>query len=223
MKSNLHKGTITYCRVARIMPGKQETDSRRKAVMKMNLLTMTIFFFFLILISGCASFQEDLYVDSNMDFTAIQKVAIMPLQNLTAEEEAADRVRDTLQGMLLATEAFYVLPPGEVARGFTRAGIRQPATPTAEELKSLRGVLGLDAVFTGVLREYGVVRSASSSANMISLSLQLIEVESGTVVWSASSTKGGITLVDRLLGGSASPMNDVTEQAINELIDKLFQ
>jgi hypothetical protein len=203
------------------MRGTQETVSRRNVVMKMNLLTMSIF---LVLLSSCAFLQqEDLYVDSNMDFSSIKKVAILPLQNLVTEEEAADRVRDTLQGMLLSTEAFYVLPPGEVARGLNRVGIRQPATPTTDELKSLSGVLGVDAFFTGVLREYGVVRSASSSANIISLSLQLYEVESGTIVWSASSTKGGITMVDRLFGGSASPMNDVTEQAINELIDKLFK
>ncbi len=191
--------------------------------MKMKFLMLSVACLCLVLISSCMSLNEDLYVDSNMDFTAIQKVAVLPLQNLTTEEEAGERVRDTLQGMLLASEAFYVLPPGEVARGLNRVGVRQPATPTAEELKALGGVLEIDAVITGVLREYGTVRSSSSSANMISLSLQMIEVENGTVVWSAASTKGGITFADRLLGGSAAPMNVVTEQVIHDLLNKLFQ
>lgn len=191
--------------------------------MKMKLLMLSVVCLCLISISSCMPLNEDLYVDSNMDFTALQKVAVLPLQNLTTEEEAAERVRDTLQGMLLATEAFYVLPPGEVARGLSRVGVRQPATPTAEDLKALGGVLEIDAVITGVLREYGTVRSASSSANMISLSLQMIEVENGTVVWSAASTKGGITFMDRLLGGSADPMNYVTEQVIHDLLNKLFE
>lgn len=189
----------------------------------MKLPMLSVLCFLMVSISGCMSLDEDLYIDSNMDFTALQKVAVLPLQNLTTEEEAAERVRDTLQGMLLASEAFYVLPPGEVARGLSRVGVRQPATPTAEELKALGGVLEIDAVITGVLREYGTVRSASSSANMISLSLQMIEVENGTVVWSAASTKGGITFMDRLLGGSADPMNVVTEQVIHDLLNKLFQ
>jgi hypothetical protein len=58
---------------------------------------------------------------------------------------------------------------------------------------------------------------------VISVSLRLIERTSGQVVWSASSTKGGISIWDRLLGGGGKPMNTVTEKAINDLLDKLFQ
>ena len=42
------------------------------------------------------------------------------------------------------------------------------------------------------------------------------------VVWSASSTKGGISFWDRLIGGGGEPANKVTEQAIDALLDKLL-
>jgi len=170
---------------------------------------------------GCGG-MGNVYVDSNMDFGALQKVAVMPFQNLTQEEDAAARVRDAFMGMLLATEAVYVLPAGEVSRGIARVGMRDPSTPTSEEIKRLSGILGAEGVITGVLREYGTVRSGSATASVVSLSLQLIEVQTGTVVWSAASTKGGITFVDRLLGGGGEAMNDVTVDAINDLLDKLF-
>jgi hypothetical protein len=51
----------------------------------------------------------------------------------------------------------------------------------------------------------------------------MIERSSGVVVWSASSTKGGVSVWDRLLGGGGRPMNTVTEKAVNDLLDKLFQ
>ena len=157
-----------------------------------------------------------------MDFGSLQSVAVMPFQNLTQDDDAAARVRDAFMGMLLATEAVYVVPAGEVSRGILRVGVRDPATPTSEEIKKLGGLLGVQAVVTGVLREYGTVRSGSATADVVSLSLQMIEVETGTVVWSASSTKGGITFVDRLLGGGGEAMNNVTEDVINDLLNKLF-
>ncbi len=175
----------------------------------------------LILLSGCAA--TDNYIEPNMDFASVESVAVLPFANLTGNEDAAERVRDTLMGMLLATEAVYVLPPGEVARGISRTGAIPADGPSAEQIKKLSGVLSVEAIITGVLREYGAVRSGSTSANMISLSLQMIEVSTGRVVWSASATKGGITLLDRLFGGGGEPMNAVTEEAVDDLLDQLFQ
>jgi hypothetical protein len=147
----------------------------------------------------------------------------MQFKNLTTDEDAAERVRDAFMGMLLATEAIYVLPAGEVDRGISRIGLRNPEAPTTEQIKALSGVLNVQAVITGVLREYGAVRSGTTTSNVVSLSLQMIETDTGTVVWSASSTKGGISMMDRLVGGGGKPMNEVTEEVLDDLLDKLFQ
>jgi hypothetical protein len=158
-----------------------------------------------------------------MDFAAVRTVALMPLANLSREQMAAERVRDVFIPLLLSTGAFYVLPPGEVAKGITRAGIANPATPSAEEVIQLGKHLKAEAVITGAIREYGGLRSGSVEANVISLGLQMMETQTGKIVWAGSSTKGGVSMKDRLLGGGGNPMNGITEQAINELIDKLFQ
>jgi hypothetical protein len=125
--------------------------------------------------------------------------------------------------MLLATGAVYVLPPGEVARGLGTIGRLPREGPSSDQIKQLAAALEVDAVITGVVSEYGPVRSGAASANVISVSVQMIEKSSGVVVWSASSTKGGISIVDRLFGGGGAPMNTVTEKAVNDLLDKLFQ
>jgi TolB-like protein len=159
--------------------------------------------FLLILVAGCAT--DDVYFEPNMDFGSLQTVAVLPFTNLTGADEAAERVRDTFMGMLLATGALYVLPP------------------TTEQIKQLSTILDVEGVFTGVVREYGSVRSGSTTANIVSVSLQLIDVSSGIVVWSASSTKGGVGILDRLIGGGGEPMDTVTVKAINDLLDKLFE
>jgi len=157
-----------------------------------------------------------------MDFSALRSVAVMPFANLTNDKLAAERVRNSFMTSLLATSVVYVIPPGEVARGIIRAGLTNPTAPSADDIAKLAPIINADAVMTGVLTEYGEVRSGATTANVISLNMQLIERETRKVVWTASTTKGGISVWDRLFGGGGRPMNDVTEAAINDLLNKLF-
>ena len=176
------------------------------------------------LAAGCAGARpaEVTYHDANMDFSLIQKVAVLPFENLTTTNTAADRVRDVFTTMMQATGSSYVMPPGEVARGIDRAALAHPTTPTAEEVVNLGKIVGVDAVITGVIREYGEVRSGSTSAGVVSISLQMMETQTGKVVWSAASTRGGVDAADRLFGGGGQPMDQVTADAVRDLLDKLF-
>ena len=158
-----------------------------------------------------------------MDFGAIRSIGVMPFVSLARDPVVADRVRDVLINKLLATGAVYVLPIGEVARGASRAETQNPSAPSPEEVVKLGGILKAEAIITGTVREYGEVRSGTASSNIASVSLQMIETQTGKVVWSASSTKGGVNLWDRLFGGGGKPMNQVTEKAVDGLISKLFK
>jgi hypothetical protein len=164
----------------------------------------------------------DVYRDPNMDFGSIKTVAVMPFANLARDQVVAERVRDVFINRLLSTEAVYVLPVGEVARGIAKTELLNPSAPSPEEAVKLGAFLKADAVITGVVREYGEVRSGTTSANVISMSIQLIEAGTGKVVWSASSTKGGISFWNRLFGGGGQPLNLVTEEAVDALFDKLL-
>ncbi len=176
----------------------------------------------LLAIAGCAS--QHTYHNKDMDFGSIKTVAVMPFWNLTKDNLAGDRVRDVFSNMLLATNAVYVLPTGEVARAVNRAGLSMAATPSTDEVVKLGSLLKADAIITGVVKEYGEVRSQSSVANVVSVSLQMHETATGKVVWSATSTKGGIGWGARLLGATGGdPVNDVTEEAVDELFAKLFK
>ena len=178
----------------------------------------------LAFLTSCApGLTRPVYRDANMDFGAIQTVGVMPFQNLSRESLAADRVRDVFINRLLSTEALYVQPMGEVARAVGRLEIQTPTAPSPEEVVKLGGALKAQAIITGVVEEYGEVRSGSSAANLISVTVQMQEAETGRTVWTASSTKGGISVWDRLFGGGGRPMYDVTRDAINDVIEKLFK
>ena len=173
-------------------------------------------------LGGCASQRS--YHNANMDFASVHTVAVLPFWNLSKDPQGADRVREVFTNALLATNAVYVVPTGEVARAVARAGIASPVSPASDEVVKLCGILKADAVITGVLKEYGEVRTTSASSNVVALSLQMQEAGTGRVVWAGSSTKGGVGWSARLLGtAGGEPVNEVTEQAVDDLLKQLFK
>jgi len=179
----------------------------------------------LVAAAGCATPHggRATFHDPNMDFSLARSVAVLPFANLTTTARADDRVRDVFMTMLQATGALYVLPPGEVARGISRIALPNPVAPTAEEVVRLAKNLEVDVVITGSVLEYGEVRSASATANVVSVSAQMMEGQTGRVVWSTAATRGGIGAGKRIFGGGGEPMNVVTAKAVNDLIERLFE
>jgi hypothetical protein len=189
------------------------TTIRRKLWVVTAILAATV---------GCSSHKS--YQNKAMDFASIRTVAVMPFWNMTREQLASERVRDVFSTMLLATEAVYVVPTGEMGRAINRIGIANQTTPTTEEIIKLGAMLKVEAVITGVVKEYGEVRGGNSSANVVSVSAQMFESSTGKVVWSGSSTKGGVSWGARMLGtAGGDPVNDVTEQAVDDLLKQLFR
>jgi hypothetical protein len=191
--------------------------------MTRSLARSTVLLLAALAFASCSSAPARRYSDPNMDFGAVRTVAVMPFANLSRDNLAGDRVRDVFASTMLASGAFYVLPAGEVARGIGQTGVGNPTAPTTEEIVKLGKIIKVDGVFTGVVKEYGEVRSGGSSGNIVSVSVQLLETATGKIVWSASTTKGGISFTGRLFGGGGAALNDVTEEAVDDLLKKLFK
>jgi hypothetical protein len=182
-----------------------------------------ILLFILVAMVACTtSGISENYHDPEMDFSALRTIAVMPFANLTNDKQAGQRVRDTFMTSLMATGVVYVIPAGEINRGILRTKLANPISPSGEDIAKLSSLVKADAVMTGVVREFSVVRSGQASAGVISMSMQMIESNSRKVVWTASTTQGGISTWDRLFGGGGRPMNEITEQAVNDIIKKLF-
>ena len=165
---------------------------------------------------------EGTYHDPNMDFGSIQTVAVLPFANLTGNAKAGETVRDVFMTMLQATGTLYVVPPGEVGRGISRLSLREAASPSSEEIKQLAQLVGAEVVITGVVSEYGELRSGGTAANVMTFSVRMLEAQTGKVIFSGSASDGGVTMGNRMFGGGGRPMNDVTRRAVKKLLDQLF-
>lgn len=192
--------------------------STRSAAVVLLVMTATIV--------GCAAKRgagSTSFHDERMDFSLVGTVAVLPFANLSGVQPADERVRETFMIALQSAGAVYVVPPGEVARGVDRIGLRDAATPAPEDIVDLCRSMEADAVFTGTVLEYGEARSGSASANYISISVKMFEGETGRVIWSASTSHGGVGAKERLFGGGGRAMNEVTLDAVNDLLQRLFE
>lgn len=185
----------------------------------------TVLFWILLLGVGCAGHRggQATFHDPNMDFGLIQSVAVMPFENLSGTQHAGETSRDVFMTMLQAKVDLYVIPPGEILRAISRIQPESALMPTEEEVVKLAENLEADVVITGTVLEYGQVRSGSAGSNVCSLSIKMLEGQTGRVVWSATSTRGGVSAGDRLVGSGGKPMNVVVTKAAEDLVDRLFQ
>jgi hypothetical protein len=190
--------------------------------MRTPVLRLTLVLAAALAVAGCS--RKRTYHNENMDFASVRTVAVLPFWNLSKDPQGADRVREVFTNSLLATNAVYVVPTGEVARAVSRVGVATPVTPAADEIVRLCQMLKADAVITGVLKEYGEVRTSSAASNVVALSLQMQDGATGKVVWAGSSSKGGVGWGSRLLGSAGGgPVNDTAEQVVDDLLDQLFK
>jgi hypothetical protein len=200
-------------------------DRRRRIGMKWKIAGGVPLMSMLLFAAACSQHRgsQTTYFDPNMDFGLIQSVVVMPFENLSSSSKAGETSRDVFMTTLQAKVDLYVIPPGEVQRAISRTQPVNPMVPTEEEIVKLAANLEADVVITGTVLEYGQVRSGSASANVCSLSIRMFEGQTGRVVWSASSTRGGVTAGDRLVGSGGQPMNVVVSRAADSLVDELFQ
>jgi hypothetical protein len=197
----------------------------RRVGMSWRISGRTWLIWVLLAAAGCAGHRgaQSTFHDPNMDFGLIQSVVVLPFDNLTSSAKAGETTRDVFMTTLQAKVDLYVVPPGEIERAISRTQPVNPRVPTEEEVVKLAANLEADVVITGTVLEYGELRSGSASANVCSLSVRMLEGQTGRVVWSTSTTRGGVSAGDRLVGSGGQPMNVVVSRAAEDLVDRLFQ
>lgn len=164
--------------------------------------------------AGCAAPPR--YLNRSADLGAIKTVAVLPFENITTDKLCAERVQRIFLTELLSREAFKVVEPGLVTRAMRRDQL-EPAALTPEEIKRLGTALGAEALFMGTVLEYDEGRAGGSAPSpRVKLLLRLVDVDSGTTVWSVSREAGGATVTARLFGIGGSAASTVAEKLIRE-------
>src|SRR5574341_1291833 len=87
----------------------------------------------LLVLAGCGTSRPASYVHPNFDFSRVKKVAVLPLENLTSDQTAGEKMRKVVITELLATGIVDVIEPGQVNRVLANQNIQNPTAMSPEE------------------------------------------------------------------------------------------
>jgi hypothetical protein len=174
----------------------------------------------LALLTGCAGPMT--YIHPTADMSHIKRVAVVPIQNLTEEKNSEWKVMNVLTTELLRS-GVAVVEYGEVAKVLRSEGQGKEEGSLNKAVCETAGKrLGVQGFITGAVHEYGFSQGSGDSYPEVSISLKLIDAASFEILWEASHTVKGTTVMDRLFGVSKKSPSDLCEEAVVEMLATLF-
>ena len=175
------------------------------------------------LVMACAGgMQPTRFTHPQIDFSFVERVAVVPFENLSTDQQAGFRATRLLITELLASGAVDVVEPGEVEAAMARLAGRT-ARPSKEQIVSLGQSLGVQAIIAGTVAQSEVVRSGGAGVPVVTLDAQMIESESGEIIWAATHTEKGSGFAARVLGTGGEPISQTTRRCVRTLLDTLLQ
>ncbi|MBX6422062.1 GNA1162 family protein [Thermosulfurimonas sp. F29] len=158
-------------------------------------------FLLLFFLAGCASRGHlESYMREGVDPTFVKKVAVLKFENHTREKEVAERMRDIVTMEALALGLFDVVDRTVVDEVLAEEGVEGGMGLDRDTVRRLGKRLGVQALLVGSVNAYETEREGSYSYPVVSLSLRLLDVASGEIIWKAGGTETGYSLVGRLFG-----------------------
>lgn len=153
-----------------------------------------------------------------------KKVCVLPFENLSKDTDADIKVREVFVTELFRAQIFKdIVDVVEAKAALMSLRIRTPNSLDKETIKAIGERLEVDYLILGVLTEYGYGKGKESGAE-VGLSVRMIEVESGNILWTANNFKMGTNSLSRILGISQGPSPlELTRVVVEEIVSALYQ
>ncbi len=175
----------------------------------------------LVLICSCAEIRPGIksYLRPGVDPRYVKKVAVLKFANHTLDKLAGERIRDLVIMEALALKKFDVVEKGLVDEVLSEEGVDATFALNKETIKRIGAKLKVPAILVGSVITLEKKREGSYTYPVVSISLRLIDVASGEVIWEATGVETGYSVWGRIFGWS--PKNEI--EVSMALIEKLLK
>jgi len=203
--------------------------------MKTRHLFIIICILFLSALTGCmGTAKNKVYINPNVNFRFIKKVAVLPFENLTNDRFADKKVRDIFVTALLASEFVDVPELGDVLQvlntigmaqeqpGFNSQPSKAPTAISKETARVLGQGLGVQGIILGSVEEYNIIRSTSGSFPEVSVTLRMIDPKTGAIIWAVSHSEQGGRILPSILGVGEATLTETAIKAAKNIVDTLI-
>ena len=172
-----------------------------------------------VLWGGCAAGPR-LFVNGQADMTLYKRVVVVPFGNLSGDPYAAGRVTRAFTTELLIADRFQLVDPSLLLGELDRVGAR-PDNAGQFEITRVRDAattLKATAVIRGTVTEYGTRRSGNDEYPVLSFDCEMVDVQTGTVIWRLSTTRTGKGRLPLVGGSGERTFSRVTEEACRDAV-----
>jgi hypothetical protein len=162
------------------------------------------------------------FVHPNVDFSHIQRCAVLPFQNLTADTFAGKRMQSIFLTELLANGSLVLVEPEETASAMSEMKLAPGSVPNAEQFVALGKALSVEGIFCGSVEDYGPVSRSGQQEYQVTATFSLTETETGSLVWRSQAHVEGLSLLKRLFGGESASLFDLSRKATRKALGSLL-
>jgi hypothetical protein len=115
-----------------------------------------------------------------------------------------------------------VIEPGEITKLCKEMKVKSISAISIKELQEVGMKTGASAVMMGAVEAYGMGRGISVSYPEVTIHLRMIEVSSGSLVWSVRNTSGGPDFWTRHFGSEGMSLSEAADKVVSEAIGTLY-
>jgi len=176
----------------------------------------------LLLAAGCAGQEEARYFrDDQVELELLQKVAVLPFVNHTQTKLVENRFCNIVTTEILSRGLFAVATTGDVL-AFLREEVRgDPTAVDARVARKMGRALKVDAYLTGAVEIYDMERNGTYNYPVIAVTMQLIDIKSGRIIWQAAGGDTGYDSWSRVFGLASDDFNQVSFRLARKLLDTM--
>jgi TolB-like protein len=151
-----------------------------------------------------------------------KKVCVLPFDNISKEQDVNLKVMEIFLTDLFSARIFEdIIDPIQANAALGGMRIRKPDALDKETIKALGDRLGVQYLILGSVTDYDYGK-AKDSAALVGLSVRMIDVDTGNILWTGNSFKNGDKSVGRIFGFTNGPNSaELSKEVCQDIISSL--
>ena len=177
----------------------------------------------MLLLGACGGVGSTVFSHPDYDFGYVERVGVIPFENLTSDRGAGAQVSRYFLSELLATRAFDVVEPGEVHRVMQDMKLIRGMELSQDQLVRIGKELNAQGLFIGSVAASASARSGGTTVTTVTLVTRLVETQTGTTIWSATTTADNRGFWSSLFGTPQASPSEVAQKCVKKSVSSLVK
>ncbi|MEJ2200967.1 MAG: CsgG/HfaB family protein [Desulfuromonadaceae bacterium] len=169
---------------------------------------------------GCATTPH--YTSEAVGIGYVKRIVILPFENNSGTKFAEERFRDVIATEILSRGLFDIVEKGEAQRFLREELVRKEQENLDLATANRLGEdLGVEAYLAGAVEEFEEKQNGAYTYPLVSVTLRMVDVKTGQIIWQASGSESGYSTLDRMFGFVSDDANTVSFRLAGRLLATL--